>query len=379
MVTGVSPHRASAAVTKAMAEIRTVNPSDYGAIAEFLDKFLGLSYSPSSWLRRMNHWWDANPAFSLQLERGWWLEHEGRVVGFLGVIPRLVDTPDGIGISSNTTTWWVLPEHRKLSLGLFTRSLSQPAVAFINTTPADSVVTVLKRLKFDPFPGETERRNESLLIIDHRRVVAEALSRHSPRITRFAVSGAAAFLAPMARIGLGGGRNIHQGNGTLTSKVLAKADEQFDRLWESRPTKGTFTAVRTSEVVNWSVSGNPNFARTLIGCWHAGTLVGFAVLNRRVHPGLTILECSDIYFAEEDSHVVTSLVAAAGDYARSIRADLVVFRHFNKFLADTFRSIGLVRRRTPGGREYVRLATTSRYELGIRNSYFTECHGDRYI
>lgn len=379
MVTGVSSHPASAAVTKAMAEIRTVKASDYDVIAAFLDEFLGLSYSPGSWLRRMNHWWDANPAFSPLLERGWWLEHEGRVVGFLGVIPRLVDTPDGIGISSNTTTWWVLPEHRKLSLGLFTRSLSQPAAAFINTTPADSVVTVLKRLKFEPFPGETERRNESLLIIDHKRVVAEVLSRHSPGVPRFAVSGAAALLTPISSIGLGRGRNFHQRNGTLTSKILSKADEQFDKLWESRSTKGMFTAVRTADVVNWYAFGNPDFSKTLIGCWRAGTLCGFAILNKRFHAGLTILECGDIYFADEDSHVVTSLVIAAGDYARSKRADFVAFKHFNRFLARSFRSMGLLRRSTLESREYIRLAESSRYELNATNCYLTECHGDRSI
>src|SRR5437867_3956162 len=98
-----------------MTELRPVQPQDYTALSQFLRDFR-VSREPAFWLRRMRHWWEDNPAFSPALERGWLLEDNRRIVGFLGVIPRLIETPAGLGVSSNTTTSWVLPEYRRHSL-----------------------------------------------------------------------------------------------------------------------------------------------------------------------------------------------------------------------------------------------------------------------
>jgi len=98
------------------------------------------------WLRRLAHWWDENPFASLRHERGWVLRHEGKIVGFLGLIPACyavngVPTPAFIA-----STWRIDEEHRNASLPMLMRFKRLSAECVIaDTTPTPRVQELLER------------------------------------------------------------------------------------------------------------------------------------------------------------------------------------------------------------------------------------------
>jgi hypothetical protein len=358
----------------ALATVRAVEPGDYASIAQFLVRFRQRERSPEFWLRRMRHWWDQNPDWSRAMPRGWVIDHEGATVGFIGVIPRAVDTSAGAAVSSNTTTWWVLPEYRNHSLTMLTRAVAPAVPVHINTTPGDAVVPLLKALRFVPFPGGGRDR-ESVLILDPLALAVELASRRVPAIAAVPASVYRTLGAP-ARAGLALFRRVRGPRMSLACEVMNHAGPEFDRLWEARR-PGTLTAVRTEARLNWYVFGSPDRPKALIACFSGGALVGFVILGDREHPKLRLLDCIDFYVVEDDPRIVESLLAAAGEHARAVGAAFVGFRHYSAFLASCFRALGLIERATESGRELIR----AHAEISLEPSavYLTQLHGDRWL
>ena len=68
--------------------VRAIGPSDYARLADFLiefgDKPLGY------WMDRFDLWWDKNPAFNGNNERGWIIQDGEIFGGFIACIPSLL-------------------------------------------------------------------------------------------------------------------------------------------------------------------------------------------------------------------------------------------------------------------------------------------------
>ena len=98
------------------------------------------------WLRRLAHWWDANPFASSQNRRGWLLRHDKKIVGFLGLIPTCyavngMPTPAFIA-----STWRIDEEHRNASLPMLMRFRQLSAENIVSdTTPTPKVRQLLER------------------------------------------------------------------------------------------------------------------------------------------------------------------------------------------------------------------------------------------
>jgi hypothetical protein len=361
-----------------MTQLEVVTESAYAQIAEFLAGFdPGDHPSRTSawWITRMRHWWDDNPALSAGLHRGFVIVHAGRVVGFLGIVPGLVDTPEGTRSTASTSTWRVLPEYRKFSLELLSRMLALKAYVHFNTTPIEMVIPIMRGFKFVTFPG-SHRHHESLFILDAGAVAAAAVRREVP-----ALGGMAGLIGKTVgqatRVGLAVSGRIRQPKARFPGCTITRAGTEVDTLWQKSSLRGFLTGVRTSAVVNWLAFGNSNMPKKLVVCYDNSQLVGVAVLGRRDNRDVEVFECIDMFMREESAETVESLIAAAGEAVRASGGACVAFPHFTPFLARCYRELGFRERGVDPEREWMRLEG-GRSPENIP-SYLTHMHGDRWL
>ncbi len=98
------------------------------------------------WRRRLAHWWDNNPFSALCPERGWVLRHEGRLVGYMGLIPARYVVHGSPAPAYMASTWRVDEAHRNASLPMFMRLKrlgSQHLV--VDSTPTPEVQELMRR------------------------------------------------------------------------------------------------------------------------------------------------------------------------------------------------------------------------------------------
>ncbi|MGV3662324.1 MAG: hypothetical protein ACO1TE_19215 [Prosthecobacter sp.] len=98
------------------------------------------------WRRRMAHWWDENPFSALCPERGWLLRQEGRLVGFLGLIPVCYAVHGKPTPAYMASTWRVDEPHRNASLPMFMRLRRLGAQHLVvDSTPTPDVQQLMRR------------------------------------------------------------------------------------------------------------------------------------------------------------------------------------------------------------------------------------------
>lgn len=98
------------------------------------------------WLRRLSHWWDENPFASARNERGWLLRHDGKIVGFLALIPTCYAVNGRPAPAFIASTWRIDEEHRNASLPMLMRFRQLGAENIVSdTTPTPKVRQLLER------------------------------------------------------------------------------------------------------------------------------------------------------------------------------------------------------------------------------------------
>lgn len=102
--------------------------------------------SEAMWRRRLAHWWDENPFAALSPSRGWVLRHEGRIAGFMALIPAGYAARGELTTACIASTWRVDEAHRNASLPMLMKLRRLAANTLLaDTTPtADVQVMLLK-------------------------------------------------------------------------------------------------------------------------------------------------------------------------------------------------------------------------------------------
>ena len=101
--------------------------------------------SADIWQRRISHWWDQNPFATLRSERGWLLRFEGKISGFLGLLPTCYAVNGIPAPAFIASTWRVDEAHRNASLPMLMklrRVASETIIA--DTTPTPKVQALLQ-------------------------------------------------------------------------------------------------------------------------------------------------------------------------------------------------------------------------------------------
>lgn len=103
-----------------------------------------------TWKQRLAYWWDANPFASHIAQRGWSLRADGRLVGFLGLIPAQYAWKGEAQPALIATSWAVAEEHRNASLPMLMQlqRLGKDHL-LVDTTPSEEVQKLLNRLNWN--------------------------------------------------------------------------------------------------------------------------------------------------------------------------------------------------------------------------------------
>ena len=108
-----------------MIKVREVEDKDLIPLSEFLPT--GFPYTTKEfWPPLFELWWTLNPAYTPEIPRGWVLEKDRSIVGFIGNIPVRFLVGDTVKIAYRSNSWYVDPSVRGIfSFILFNEFLKQ--------------------------------------------------------------------------------------------------------------------------------------------------------------------------------------------------------------------------------------------------------------
>ena len=354
-------------MTTGKLKVRTVEPSDYDTLIEFLSNFEDDKRGLEEWRARLQLWWDSNPAFSDEIIRGWVLlqTDDNKIVGFLGNVPSFFQYQSEKIIVFSTTTWRVDNEYRNKSLPLLFEFINNAKNSIVcEATPSNDVIKIFEMLKFRPLPVMTKVTYCTFL--DTYNLVRTRISKNKFLI---ALKPASYLLKLYHTLRLS---SIDRKN---TVKRITKADSQFDELWEKTKNKFKNTRVRTSDVINWYCFDNINLNKVLFGYFHKGELQAYAIFNIISDRDSKQLICADVWGIQINKKIVKSFCAAAMRYANDNKIDMIKYPRFDDSLGQILHSLGLFQIKSIDKR-YLKTSDEKFDAINNSSTYFTYFQGD---
>jgi len=323
-----------------MAKIFSVFRNDYDNLASFITYFFRKKGNDEEfWLDRFNFWWDSNPAFSENIERGWVLKDKGRIVGFRGIIPTKFQLFGKQIVAYNSTTWRVSRKHRNQSMVLFFKVLnaSKDTLHF-DTTPTGLVVELMNIYKYRKIPGSYAKI--SMLKVSEKRCF-----------------------------------NLSKKSRMLDTKQIIKAESSFNRLWERTKNIFSNTNVRTADVINWYLKDKIQ-RKIAFGCYQHNELIGYVICWIRVLKGYRVLQWVDLWgYHPIKNDVLDSLVNYTVEYAKNNSFECVIFTHFTNNVGKYFKKMDLLEIDSEK-LFYFKANPDTLNKITGKNSFFVDIQGD---
>jgi hypothetical protein len=357
-----------------MLRIREVEDKDIIPLAEFLPK--GFSFSTKEfWLPLFELWWTANPAFTDQFPRGWILENNASIVGFIGNIPVKFLVRGEVRIAAASNSWYVDPSFRGIfSLGLFMENLKQKSASlfFFKENDDDYLMKLLSRFKFEEYILPKSQK-EYIYIIDKKKVgfvfKNTLLHNKMPKFSDFfeylkrlgSLFFAYLFQKPVVHW------NVLPDEAYTTS-ICISCDDAFFNLWEPHQKTCDVTMSRDTKTLNWLYfSPGRQYKRVVIQCHRScdKMLAGYMVFDiQKLKPSdAGILKLIDICIENNDTQVLASLTSFAIEMGKQYNASLLVVWANNQETEAYFRSTFTIRR-TAKHYRHVRFSDTQEMKLG---------------
>ncbi len=309
-----------------MVTVREVQFEDLPDVAEL---FRGAGWGTPSrdgWERV----WIDNPASKLipGLNRGWVLEEEQNVVGFISNIVQQYKFGHGSLIAAVGAALVVDPDYRGHSLRLVSEFCKQKNVdLLLITTAAIQTSKIFEFLKFTRIP-QPEYDVDLYWILRERSFLAAALRKKQWRTLGSELVGT--LLAPPLWVFLRlTGRAIRSGRSQCDIRIIeaSDVDAQFDDLWQRRcAERRRLLACRDSETLRWHfAAGNRVYPPRLVCAYIDDRLVGYLAMVRRDNEQLELrrMLVADIFVENDDERVTSELLGAAARDAASSGASML--------------------------------------------------------
>ncbi|GEM_PF-1173670 len=350
-------------------ELLCLSPEHYEEAASHLASFPQETRGPEFWRDRFRLWWEANPAFSEGLERGWILKANGAIVGFLGNIPSYFQLAGERKIIYSATTWRVSPDYRNYSLHLLFKQIeySRKSLLFLITLN-ESTRKIIQMLRL-----QTIERGDvkvGVLMINSEKVLATYLGKN--KASHFLGKALAPILDFLQTFRLGFSRQREE----FRVKELVRADESFDELWKRTRERIPNTNARTAEVINWYCFESKNFRKRLFGVYQGCSLLAYVICTISQVQGLNFLECLDFWGETCETTTVKALFRYLKDWGQKNSIDLVKFPGFSSEVGFLFGKLCLFQIRSKRSAEYFQVNLEMSGPISQENSYFPYLIGD---
>jgi hypothetical protein len=336
-----------------MITVREVEEKDINPLAEFLPQ--GFPYTTKDfWLHLFELWWNSNPAFTDSFPKGWILENDLSIVGFIGNIPVkfLIHGEEKIAAVSNS--WYVDPSVRGLfSLRLFNEYLKQKSASlFLFKRGKDKdIVKILSRYNFEEHILPKSQK-EYVYVINKRKVkfifLDFLLKNRIPQLSELSElckrAGSLLFVCLHQKSVI---RGPILPSDMFTSSLCTSCDDSFSRLWEPYLDSCEVTLSRDTKTLNWLYFSSARYnKRVVIQCHRScdKMLAGYMVFDfQRMKPyGEGIMNLMEMCIENNDTRVIASLTAFAIETGKQNRVALMVVwannRETETFFQKTFTS-----------------------------------------
>jgi hypothetical protein len=344
-----------------MAELFPVTTNDYEEVATLLSTIFASSSSKNYYLDIFNFWWDKNPAFSEDMERGWTIKKGGDIKGFLGVIPTFFQLCGKQKVIFNQTYWFVAKDFRKFSMDLFYRRLnvSKNSISF-SSTASPRVAAIKKARGYIPLPRITPGR--SVIFFDCKNTLKKRLkNRHIPE----AIINLGSFaINKFQLLRLKTALKVDSSN----VREIFEIDESFDDLWKRTQNIFLNTNVRKAHILQWLCFSNKRQKIKVFAYYEDDKLWGYLILALKEYEA-NIWICLDLWVDPLQSKALSALITKAVQEARQERGDMIIFNHFSADIARMCKAMGMIR--FPSRKnELIRISSKYKEIIQAQNSYF---------
>jgi hypothetical protein len=327
---------------KVMIKIRELADPDIVPLAELLARgfphtlALGFPYTTTEfWVDLFNLWWTTNPAYSEQFPRGWVLEKDTKLVGFIGNVPVKFLIRGEVTTAAASNGWFVDPSIRGLfSLKLFNEFIQQKfASLLLFKIENESFLKITSRYKFEHY-FLPKSQKEYVYIINKKKVESVFLSfLFNKKISKFSD-----ILELIGRFGYLICAYLYQKPVTpggilpyerYISSVCTSCDDSFSSLWKPFLNACDVTLSRDTKTLNWLYFSSARLRkRIVIQCRrsHDNTLAGYMVFDiQREKPSAAgKMQLMDQCIENNDPQVLTSLLSFAIEIGKQNEAGIMV-------------------------------------------------------
>ena len=318
-----------------MIKIREVEDKDIIPLLEFLPR--GFPYTTREfWLHQFNFWWASNPAYTNQLPRGWVLDKDSTIVGFIGNIPVKFMIHGKTETVAASNSWYVEPSVR----GVFSFSLlhefmkQKNSSLFLFKTGHDKrIIKIIQKYNYAEYPLPPFQ-TEFVYLINKKNVSGISkkiiFNQKNPELTES--------WELIKRFGLLFFSYLYQKpilrRGTLPSKSYTSSlctfcDDSFSTIWEPFLKTCTVALSHDSETLNWLYFSSTGFyKRVVIQCHRSydNILAGYMVFDiKQGKPSnARVMQLSDICIGDKDPRVLESLLSFAFEIGKQNNAALLL-------------------------------------------------------
>lgn len=323
-----------------MLTVRELEDKDFTPIAEFMAQGFpdtlakGYPYiSKEFWLSMFEYWWALNPACTDKFPRGWVLENDSTIVGFLGNIPVKYSFRGEDKIAAAANTWYVDPSVRGLSsLMLFDKFAKQKSASLLLSRAVDFSRTILfSKFMFEKYVLPVSQK-EYVYIINKKKVVYNVFSF----LITIRISKLSEFLELYKKLGFFMWAYVYQkpvvqGNPDegYISSLCTSCDDAFSRIWEPYLNSHDISLSRDTKTLNWLYFSSARFSERLVmQCRRKSdkTLAGYMVFDiQRVKPSDEgTLYLMEMCIENDNPEVLASLLSFAIETGKQNRVSLLV-------------------------------------------------------
>jgi hypothetical protein len=319
-----------------MITVREVTDEDIIPLAEFLPTGPHFKNTTKEmWLRRFEIWWNTNPAYTDRFPKGWVLENDSSIAGFIGNLPVKFLLCGEIKTAAAAVSWYVDPSVRGLySLRLFNEYQKQNGASLLLFNSDDeTLIPIITKNRYKAY-FVPKFQKKYLSIIDRTKVgyiVKTFLFKGElPRFRElpglmfrfWLLLSAYLHQKPIVRMSAPPEKEYH-------TSLCTSCDDSFFTIWEPYMHECDVTLSRDTKTLNWIYfSSIYPITRVVIQCRRSrdNSLAGYMVFDiiRKKMPDEIIMELMDICLEKHDPQVLTSLLAFATKIAQQQNAALLV-------------------------------------------------------
>ena len=366
----------------ALIKIREVEDKDLIQLAEFLPK--GFPYTTKEfWLPLFEMWWTLNPSYTDQFPRGWVIEKNRLIVGFIGNIPVKYLVGGLVRIAAASNSWYVDPSVRGIfSFILFNEFLKQNLASLFLFKGEDDkhIMNILSKYKFEEHILPKSQK-QYVYIIDKKKVrtilktflVNNRMPKLSQLLEYSERVGFLLFAYLYQKPVIGG--SVPQEE-IYISSLCTSCDDSFSKLWEPYLNTCDATLSRDPKTLNWLYFSSARlYKRVVIQCHRSrdNKLAGYMVFDliRTKTCDVGSMQLMDIYIENNDHRVLASLTSFAIELGKQNNGALLIVWSNSPETETYFRSTFTLRRTVQHYR-YVRFSKTPEMKSD-RNNYDNVC------